>query len=280
MKIAVVMGSPRKRDGHSIIRKIQAILEQHGEAELDMINCRDAELEECRGCDLCMQKGEQYCPIKDGLADIVRRMERADALIFASPVYAMQVTASFKRLVDRLAWLFHRPSLVGKPALTLVTTGGGGIRPTARYLEMTAVGWGCRVVGKIVVISSFYFDRPGPQNFYDQSYKVAADHAITKQTERLARAVAPGCLPGPGYYDLYMFQGLRSKTLISEVDRAYWEAKGWMDSDYYYPVRLGPGKLLFSRILNLLIKLLFASFRKKINVLDQHSAAAVDAISG
>jgi multimeric flavodoxin WrbA len=257
------MGSPRRRDGYAVIQQIQAILAQHAEVELDMINCKDAEVEECRGCDLCLQKGEQYCPIKDGLADIVRRLEQADALVFASPVYAMQVTASFKRMVDRLAWLFHRPSLVGKPALTLVTTGGGGIRPTARYLEMTAVGWGCRVVGHIELISSFYFDRPGPNYFYDQSYQVATDRAIAKQAGRLARALMPGGLPAPGYFDLYMFQGLRSKTFTSEADRVYWEAKGWMNSDYYYPVSLSPGKHLFSRILNVLIKLLFASFQKK-----------------
>lgn len=263
MKLAVLMGSPHTRDGYAIIRNIQAILERYGEAELDVIGCKDADVEECRGCELCMQKGERYCPIKDGLPDIVRRMERADALIFASPVYAMQVTASFKRIVDRLAWLFHRPSLVGKPALTLVTTGGGGITNTARFLKMTAVGWGCRVVGHITVISSFYFDRQGPNYFFDRSYHDATDKTIARQTERLARAVLSEKPAKPGYYDLYMFQGLRSKTFTSVADKAYWEAKGWMDSDYYYPVRLGAGKRLFGLVLKGLIALLFASIRTK-----------------
>jgi len=263
MKLAVIMGSPRKRDGYAITQRIHEILKMNGEVELDYICCKDVELEECRGCNLCFEKGEGYCPIKDGLPDIVRRLERADAIIFASPVFAMQVTASFKRLVDRMAWMFHRPSLIGKPALILVTTGGGGIKPTARYLEMTAVGWGCRVVGRIVVIPILYFDRSGTQNYYKESYRVAVDKDIAKKTRLLACAIEAGGMPRPSYFDLYMFHGLRSKTLTSEADRVYWESMGWMSSDYYYPVRLGPLKKTFGRILDILIKILFAAYLRK-----------------
>ena len=49
------------------------------------------------------------CCVKDGMQDIYAKVEEADNLVFASPVYFHSVTGELKRLIDRfqLYWAGH-----------------------------------------------------------------------------------------------------------------------------------------------------------------------------
>ncbi|MCY6483963.1 NAD(P)H-dependent oxidoreductase [Clostridium aestuarii] len=40
-----------------------------------------------------------YCPCHS--------LIKADGIIFASPVYACQITGAFKRVIERFSYLFH-----------------------------------------------------------------------------------------------------------------------------------------------------------------------------
>lgn len=171
--------------------------------------------------------------------------------MFASPVYACQITGSLKKVLDRLSYLFHRQEFVGKPAVTVLTTEGGGQKPTGKYLKMTACGWGCRLIGEIRILSPLFFERKGTGNAwgFDPQYYASSLEHIRKVATTLEKAISVSKTNAPSFYDLYLFQCLLSKTFVSKADYAFWTERGWQNSDYYYKVRLNPVKKLWVKAL-------------------------------
>lgn len=251
MKISVLMGSPRKKDSYHICKLIEESFSHTSNVEFEYLFLRDFYIEDCKGCDQCFQKGENYCPCKDDLPILKKKLIHADGIIFASPVYACHVTSLMKRTLDRLSYLFHRQEFVGKPALTVVTTGGGGQKPTRQYLKMTACGWGCNLIGEISVISPIFFNNEHIESAwkYNKKYHTSNLTKIKKLVQIFENVILCNKKPIPSFYDIYMFQCLRSKTFISKADYNFWEAKGWLSSEYFYKVKLNPAKMLFSKII-------------------------------
>lgn len=251
MKLAVLMGSPRKKDTNRICKLIESSLSDPKKIEFDFIYLKDLHVEDCRGCDQCFQKGENCCPCQDDIPMIKECLLQADGVIFASPVYACQITGLLKRTLDRLSYLFHRQELVGKPALTVVTTGGGGQKETGKYLKMTACGWGCHLVGEIRIISPLFFDSPKGQSpwGYNKKYHDIQIEKIRRITKRLEEDVSSGNHHVPSFYDIFMFQCLRSKTYVSKADYDFWEERGWLDGSYFYKTKLSPMKKVFAKVI-------------------------------
>jgi len=72
------------------------------------------------------------CPLAYEVALIRTKMDAADGLIVASPVYVDDVSGLMKNPLDRLAYLSHRPLLACTCAFTLATVGGGTTGHTVR----------------------------------------------------------------------------------------------------------------------------------------------------
>lgn len=175
-----------------------------------------------------------------------------------SPVYALSVTGGMKIAVDRLAYMFHRPELVAKPAITVVTTGGGGISPTRKYLEMIARCFGCNIVGGIDVVSPVYFKEG---EWYNPKYVNKVRRNINTIANKLCSALESDSKPVPSYNDLYMFHGLRSKTHLLEADKKYWEERNWLGSEYYYDTKLSPLKKMYGKALDAIINLMIKNYK-------------------
>lgn len=260
MNIVVFTGSPRKKDSYSIIRMIESKMAKDGDVRFEFIHLNELSINDCVGCMRCFREGEAYCPVKDDITHISKKLTTADGIIFASPVYAQQISGLMKRAVDRLSYMFHRPKLIAKPALTIATTEGGGAKPTQKYLRLIARGWGCNIVDSLSIISPFYSES---SEFYDESYAQSAKAKIRKISNRFASVIRSGEKPVPSFYDIYMFNGMRSKTFLSKADYDYWQKQGWLESEYYYPTRLGPLKKLFGKALSAMIKSMAKRYMKK-----------------
>ncbi|MCY6372634.1 flavodoxin family protein [Clostridium ganghwense] len=253
MKILVLMGSPRKKDSYNVCKLIEDEMKEESNIEFEYVYLKNLNIEDCRGCSLCFHKGEDYCPIKDDLKKLKEKIIKADGIIFASPVYACQITGSFKRVIERLSYLFHRPQLVSKPALTIVTTQGGGQKEVTKYLKMTACGWGCNLIGSIEIVSPMFFK--GKDNkLFKQKHFDKNSKSIRNFAKDFYEAIKSDKLLSPGFYEIYMFNCLRSKTYTSKLDYKYWESKGWLDSTYYYDVKISTVKRLFGFTINKIIK--------------------------
>mgnify|MGYP000925817447 FL=1 len=151
---------------------------------------------------------------------------------------------------------------MGKPALTVVTTMGGGQKPTGQYLKMTACGWGCHLVGEISIISSMYFQGTNSWG-YSEKYYNNQKAKIQETALRFQQALLSDTPPVPSFYDIYMFQGLRSKTFASRADYDFWEERGWLKSNYFYDVPLSPVKLVWGRILRAVIDSMVKRYMKQ-----------------
>ena len=93
MKILVIMASPRKGNTYQAAKKIEESMRLMGNVEFEYLMLKDAGLSQCSGCFVCFVKGEDHCPHKDSAPAIEQKMHAADGVIFATPVYGMNVSA-------------------------------------------------------------------------------------------------------------------------------------------------------------------------------------------
>ncbi len=99
-------------------------------------------------CTLCSAKCEGACYKGTKLEQAFEKMQKADALIMASPVYFGNVSAQLKALWDKSRAFRAKKSFVGKP-IGFVTCGAsrfGGQEETIRAMQTMALVQGMTVV--------------------------------------------------------------------------------------------------------------------------------------
>jgi multimeric flavodoxin WrbA len=146
MKILAISGSPRKRNTYSALNSIQ---EQYPDIDFKILRLDKVNLEMCRGCYVCVLRGEDKCPIKDDRDMIINEMLEADGIIFASPVYCIHITALMKNFIDRLGFYAHRPRFYDKFAMTMVTCSGYGGADANKYMTSQFSAHGFNMVSSL-----------------------------------------------------------------------------------------------------------------------------------
>ena len=125
MKILGIVCSPRK-DGNTEILVREALEAAHeAGSETELILIAGKKIAPCDGCNACLKDG--VCKIKDDMQTIYEQLEKADGLIFGTPVYFYNVTAQAKAVMDRTYPLAFSRKLRGKVAAAIVAAGNMGI---------------------------------------------------------------------------------------------------------------------------------------------------------
>jgi len=260
MNVLVVSGSPRKKDSYLICREIKNELEKYDSAiEFDYLQLSESHILDCKGCGICFHKCELLCPCKEDETGLIKeKMKKADAVIISSPVYAYQVTGQMKKFIDRLSYLFHRQELCGKPVIIVITTDGGGSKQVYKYLKMVVSGWAMDLVGDVQIISPMYFENREPKGVFKYNKRIHAkgQKKIKILAKKLHEKMDQTNKKVPTYYDIFLFNCLRSKIYTSDADRDYWRDKGWTQAPYFYDVDMNPIKSIFGKIMKCLIDLL------------------------
>ncbi|HOJ15548.1 MAG TPA: flavodoxin family protein, partial [Deltaproteobacteria bacterium] len=75
-----------------------------GEITSEILNLSELEIRECTHCNFCLtgQEEGRYCSILDDAQAVFEKVERADIVILASPVYFMRTSAMMAAFIDRL----------------------------------------------------------------------------------------------------------------------------------------------------------------------------------
>ena len=104
MKTLVIIGAARK-NGHT--RQMVDLFLEHLDGEKEIIDAYRTEVKPCVDCRFCWKKKE--CAIKDGMQEIYQKLEEADNIILASPMYFHSITGRMKSLIDRFLvyWAGH-----------------------------------------------------------------------------------------------------------------------------------------------------------------------------
>ena len=214
------------------MQEFEKNLKQYGDIVFEYVFLNDYHLEFCRGCKVCFDKGEEYCPLKDDRDVLLEKMENSDGVIFATPNYAFQLSARLKNLFDRTAFIDHRPKFFGKTCTAIVTQGIGKGGDILKYLNFTGENLGFHV-SKGCCINTLEPMTELQQKKLVQKVKEASSRFY----KELLRPTPP-----PSFFRLMMFR--MSRPLIKSAGEKYrdyhhYKEKGWFESDYYYPTSLG-----------------------------------------
>ncbi len=123
MKVTAFVGSARKKHTYNAAEKFLENLRKNGNVETEIVALSDYRLETCRGCLLCLNKGEEFCPLKDDWDELIAKILESDGIVLASPNYSFQVSGLMKVFLDRLGFVFHRPRFFGKTFTSIVVQG-------------------------------------------------------------------------------------------------------------------------------------------------------------
>jgi multimeric flavodoxin WrbA len=236
MKILVILGSPRKGNTWQAAERIRETMQEKAPVEWEYIMLRDLSLEQCRGCGSCFIKGEEFCPINDDVASVVEKMQDADGVIFATPVYALQVSGLMKVFIDRLSYILHRPRFFRQKALLLTTAGAVGTSDVLTYLDQIARVLGFDVAARVGILAEFV----------PESRKKENERELRAAAETFLAALRKGSRSSPGFSDVLLFHGQRATFDelgdLFPTDYAYWKDQGWLEPGrrYFVDVPVNP----------------------------------------
>ena len=120
MKILALNGSFRKNGNTEILLKQALMGAESKGAQVEILRLTDHKIGPCRGCGLCLFRGN-VCQVKDDDVSLIfSRIDECDGVILGSPCYFLELTAVVKQLIDRCWILGHKIGKVEKPATVIV----------------------------------------------------------------------------------------------------------------------------------------------------------------
>jgi multimeric flavodoxin WrbA len=254
--VTVFLGSGRKQRGLTCraARQLLDNLESFGDVRGEIVFLSEYELGLCRGCKVCFERGEEYCPLKGDRDLLVGKMLTSDGIVFASPNYSFQVSSTMKAFLDRLGYVFHRPLFGGKSFTNIVVQGFIGGDKIEKYLSFVGTCLGCNVVKGSCVTAL----EPATEADLRKMRK-----ALVRQARRFHAQLAKPTDASPSLFQLMGFRMGRTcvKQTLGEGDRdyVYYRDRGWLEADYYYPTELGP----LQRALGALFDRIFARIYRR-----------------
>jgi multimeric flavodoxin WrbA len=236
-KVIAFVGSARKKHTYHAVEQFLSDLQSLGGVETEIVRLSDYRIETCVGCKLCIDKGEERCPLDDDRDRLIGKMEAADGIVFASPNYSFQVSGLLKTFLDRLGFAFHRPRLFGKTYTAIVAQGIYGGKKIVDYLDFVGSGLGMNAV-KGVCITTL---EP-----VTEKQQLETQKKLAKLARRYHARMQQAVYPSPTLFKLMLFRLSRTSMKLElddgYRDYSYYAEQGWFESDYYYPTRLGPFK--------------------------------------
>jgi len=243
MKVTAFIGSGRKRHSYIACEKFLQNLHSSGNVEYELVRLSEYNLGTCKGCRICFDKGEEYCPFKDDRDKLIAKINDSDGVIFASPNYSFQVSSLMKIFLDRLAFCFHRPCFFGKTFTSIVVQGIGKGGDIVKYLDFVGKGLGFNVVKGCCLKTLEPMTEKAQKKF---------DMLIEIQSKKFYAQLIKKEYPSPSFWWLMVFRMGRTSMhkMLDENwrDYTYYRDKGWFKSDYFYPVKLNPFKKLTGKI--------------------------------
>lgn len=262
MKIISLVSSFRKEGNTNRIadlmeKQLLAIAQnENTELEIEWIQLGHLDIRTCMGCRVCFDRGEEKCPLKDDLLSVRDKINSADAILAASPVYVEDVNGIMKNWIDRMAFNCHRPAFAGKTAYIVTTSGAGSSNHSINTIKTAFNTWGISVAG------SHKFRMGGLMDIGD----VVSKHGgrIRKAAEALFKSARGKCAEKPSFYSFVTFKVLQRRwqkaaKYPNTLDYQYWHKNGWLEKNcsYYMPNKANFIKVKFARLIGSIVAVFF-----------------------
>jgi len=235
LNILAVVGSYRNEESYSYktLRRIEEQMNELRPTRFEYVFLQRVALPFCDGCLSCVRVGEESCPEFSKIDPIVKKMESADGIALAAPVYTFNVTGLMKNFCEYFMYKRNRPSFFGKKAIVVTAASGGGHKIVLDFLQRTAAAWGCDVVGRLGISSSQM-----QREAYIEKVAVAAGEVA----ETFSTAILNAERQSPDFATLINFRTMQVMTnaVTTTKNYRYWAERGWLDANYYTDVPLKP----------------------------------------
>jgi multimeric flavodoxin WrbA len=239
MKILALCGSPKRGNNYAMLNFIG---ERFPNLDYKIIMLNEVNLEQCKGCYLCIDRGEELCPLKDDRDMILEEIDAADGVIMATPVHVNHVSALTKHFIGRIGFLGHRPRHFDKYLMPMAIAGGFGADEAAKHIDSIFSVFGFNVVPSLELYISAKEERE------KQVHKDNTINAMNKFIEEIEKGQTRGHLPEPTLLRMIYFRIFKAVSEVNPTavaDYEYYKDK----SDYYYSTKMNPiKKMLANRI--------------------------------
>ena len=101
-KILIVLGSPRKKGNSATLAAKVAEGAIADGAEVESVYLNGLNIKPCQGCEKCQQESFIGCAIEDEMNQLYSKLQEADSVVVASPIYWFNISAQTKTFIDRL----------------------------------------------------------------------------------------------------------------------------------------------------------------------------------
>ena len=234
MKLLSIVSSNRKNGNtERFVRHIekeflQVAKDKNIPVALEQINLGSLNIKFCLGCRICFDKGEALCPLKDELLTIKEKLDEADGLILASPVYVEDINGIMKNWIDRMAFNCYRPAFAGKTAVVITTSGVGSTNHAIKTMSKALQTWGFHFSAKGKFKTGGYIEENQITSRYGDEIKVISNKLFKSINRRKAEK--------PSFYSLMVFKVQQKywrkiKSQENNFNYLYWENKGWLKED-------------------------------------------------
>jgi len=257
MKILAVISSYRKNGNTekivSLLKEELILLSEKSDIKInfDTVHLAQRNIQVCRGCRICFDKGENFCPLKDDLLEIKQKISETDVLVLASPVYVEDVNGIMKNWIDRMAFICHRPEFFGKFSYSLSTSGVGSTNHTLMTLNSALRVWGLSVIGQRSFITGALMDKEEIVKLYkDKIFSTA------KRILKYYQTAKNSC---PTFFSLMVFKiqqlYYKREQDKTSIDYIYWKSKGWLNDKcfFYSSYKANIFKVTAARILGVIV---------------------------
>ena len=234
MKILAICGSPRKGETFKVLNSIK---EEYPDIDYEILMLKDMNLKDCFGCYACINRGPEKCPLKDDRDVILKKMEDADGVVFATPTNTRHITALMKKFMDKLGYIAHRPYFFDKYAMFVSTCKGFGADLANEYMSSNIGQYGFNVVSSLELYISTKSEAETQYN----------NEQIVQAFEKLISAIQNGERFKPKFGYLVYFHIMKAISELNKkegiADYEYYKDK----TDYYYDIKIPFYKKRFAK---------------------------------
>lgn len=163
---------------------------------------------------------------------MIEKIEKADLIIIATPVFVMSCSSGLKALLDHLAyiWLVHRPkeSMFNKVGLIITSAGGSGVKDTVKLVKNNMFYWGIPTIYSYGVTTM----KMGG-NYIDYKNKDKIKKQVENKSNKIKRSLKNRKV---GLKTKFFFKifGMTQMNGWNKTDSNYWKDKGWLDGKRPY----------------------------------------------
>ncbi|MGB4984469.1 MAG: flavodoxin family protein [Erysipelotrichaceae bacterium] len=234
-KVLVLLGTYRKQNTYNIIQQIEEILNKN-DISMEIVHLNKYDIKNCVGCECCINTNK--CNIKDETEIIIDKMISSDGIILASPVYLLQVSGMMKTFIDRTCKIYHRPLLIKKPVLSVVTTKGSGLKNTSKYLTSVGLQWGMMDGGNI------------GRSIFNIDKKVEI-----KELKKYIHLLDQPSDYHPKLKELIDFEIQKSLAVyLKGLDLDYWQSNKLLGAYYFFPCKINIFKRGISQLVGQIVR--------------------------